>query len=251
MATLNNVTAAYNIKIDPLGGISVFQPKSHTPFLPDRPSNLLRDGRFHKNVDIITGWNEDDGTFFEPAKINSDADIIAALRSEAFLDNQMTDESFTEMLALYPVSDFSNYPAEKISAQFFRAARISRDIQFTCPSIFMVDAMANYSEPHVRSYLYDLNATIETPIQTEDHDLYLSVTHGSDVPFVFDETEFVPKVPTNLVQLGNQITGSWAYFAHTGTPTSQTNKTLQTWPQAREDGYQGYQDGALSARGPA
>ena len=112
----------------------------------------------------------------------------------------------------------------------------------------MVDAMANYSEPHIRSYLYDLNATVETPIQAEDHDLYLSVTHSSDLPFIFDETELIPKVPTNLVQLGNEISGSWAYFAHTGTPTSQTNRTVQSWPQARGDGYQGYQDGALSAR---
>lgn len=248
LETLNNVTSAYKIKVDPLSGIGVFQPKSHTSFLPDRPSKLLRDGRFPNNVDILTGWNEDDGTLFEPAKIKSDADVIAALRSETFLDNQMTDESFAEMLTLYPVSDFSNYPAENISAQFFRTARISRDIQFTCPSIFMVDAMANHSEPNVRTYLYDLNATLDTADEAEANELYLGVTHGSDLPFVFDETAFLPKVPTNLVQLGNQISGSWAYFAHTGTLLAQTNRTLQDWPQARKDGYQGYQDGTLSVR---
>lgn len=109
---------------------------------------------------------------------------------------------------------------------FFRTARISRDFLFTCSSIFMVDAMANYSEPHVRSYLYDLNATIETPIQSEDHDLYLTVTHGSELQSVFDEIELVPRVSATLVKLGNTISGSWVYFSHTGAPTSQTNKTF-------------------------
>lgn len=90
--------------------------------------------------------------------------------------------------------------------------------------------------------------TIETADEAEMDESYLGVTHGSDLPFVFDETEFVTKVPTRLVQLGNQISGSWAYFAHTGTPVAQTNRTLQNWPQARKDGYQGYQDGTLSVR---
>ena len=124
---------------------------------------------------ILTGWNEDDGTFFEPAKINSNADVLTALRSETFLDNEMRDESFAEMLALYPVSECSNYPAERFPGQFFRTARISRDIQFTCPSIFMVDAMANYSEPDVRNYLYDLNAFINTADEADADELYLGV----------------------------------------------------------------------------
>lgn len=86
LETLNTVTSAYKTKVDPVGGIGVFQPKSHTSFLPDRPSKLLRDGRFPKNVDILTGWNEDDGTFFEPAKIRQDQQRRGCHRSLTFRD---------------------------------------------------------------------------------------------------------------------------------------------------------------------
>ena len=247
LETLNNVTVTYSNKIDPLAEIGVFQPKSHTSFIPDTPGNLLRDGRFFKNIDILTGWNENDGSFFVQPPINTDAEVVASLQKESFADNRMTNESFAEALALYPLSDFSPLPKENISAQYFRAARMARDSQFTCPSIFMIDSMATYSHPKTKTYLYALNSTTSAGTVAQMNESYLGVSHGADLAFVYDDTAAFPNIDPALIELGSQMSGSWACYAHTGTLSMpQSDLTIQDWPEAKADGFKAFGNKTLA-----
>lgn len=148
----------------------------------------------------------------------------------------MTKESLAEMLALCPVSDFSPDPSENISAQFFRTAQISRDIQFTCPSILMVEAMAYHSTTKPSNYIFTLNENVLAPYYAKENESYLGITHGSDLPYLFDQTTTDTSVAPSQIELCDRISGSWAYYANTGGPVSGTNSTLHNWPQALEAG---------------
>lgn len=95
-------------------------------FLPDRPGQLIADGRFGK-ADFMTGWTEDD--------LNAYTDTTIATANETYnffraYQPNMTEDQLQKMLGLYPISEF--FASKDLSAEFWRASRIFRDIIMTC-----------------------------------------------------------------------------------------------------------------------
>lgn len=114
--------------------------------------------------------------------------------------------------------------------EWSRASRISRDIGFTCPGLAISRALSDSGSD---AYLYELNATVFTPLFEEINATYLGVSHFSDIPYVFatvaaflgnDTTSDFAK--TNL-ELAERISGSWARFAKIGAPEEG-----EGWPEA-------------------
>jgi carboxylesterase type B len=216
LETLLTVAVAYEKSLNPLS-FDVFKTCSPDPFIPDAPSHLLASGRFRHNTKIITGWNENDGTLFATPTIQTDADLRAFVESQFPLDAAQTET----LLNLYPVSEYIADPAENISAQYFAAAAMERD-GFTCPSILLVDKMAQYSASNTSSYLYALNVSAFTPFFAQVDASYLGISHFSDIPFVFGQVDSGP-----LAGLDAQISGGWAAFATHGDPSRA--KGLDAW----------------------
>ena len=229
----------YEFEVNHLGGWAVFQQTAPSSFILDAPSKLLRSGRFAKNIDIITGWNENDGSIFVEKNITTSADVAAAASEGTMNGAKLTNAALQEMLALYPLSSFEDDPSENFSAQYFRAAQIGRDIMFTCPSLFMVEAMANHSMGNTTNQLYVLNETLFKPEWKRLHSQYLGVGHGSDVPFAYNDASAIPNTTPSEVQLAEEMSGSWAGFAYTDVPTMSRggfNTTLQDWPEGYAKG---------------
>lgn len=71
-------------------------------FLPDAPSNLIRQNRF-ANVSAMMGWTVNDATLFTETDIKTPEDTYKFVR--AYLPGS-TEAHITELLALYPSTDF-------------------------------------------------------------------------------------------------------------------------------------------------
>lgn len=223
MKFLLATTLGYADKVDMPWAFDVFIPTAPSSFIPDSPSTLLRQGRFAHDIDIISGWNEDDGSLFTSSTVSSLADIW---KSVAFAG--LTDESKKLALQLYPLDEFT--ATKHVSAQYFRASRMTRDAGYTCPNLFLARANAKYSAPTTGNYLYALNQTVFKGFFEEAHTPYYGVSHFSDIAFVFNEatTRFVDTSTPSDDALSNLMSGSWAAFASSGHP-SGLKGTLSGW----------------------
>ncbi|OQE22979.1 hypothetical protein PENSTE_c009G06955 [Penicillium steckii] len=211
-------------------GFDIFIPTAPSDFIPDSPSKLLSSGRFVHDIDIITGWTEDDQSFFTPSTIKTEHDSVQYLATS--LPN-LSKKDIRRALDLYPASSFTDDPSENISAQYFRSSQMCRDYQFACPSILHVQMNTKYSNTNTSNYLYVLNQTMFAPLFSEQKTSYFGVSHFSDIPYVFNQAQaryLFAATPLD-VDLSSRMSGSWASFATFGDP-SRGNGTLSGWSNA-------------------
>ncbi|KAF2170858.1 hypothetical protein M409DRAFT_63922 [Zasmidium cellare ATCC 36951] len=226
LSSLLNTTVMYEFSAAQLG-LDVYIPTSPSPFIPDSPSRLLNSGQFAHNIDIVTGWDENDGSFFTPTTIKTDQDVAAFLVSSIGLANSSVDQA----LRLYPVTEFEQDASSNISTQYFRASQMSRDSEHTCPSLLMVQANSRFSRCSTANYLFALNQTVFTPILRAENASYYGVPHFSDIPFVFNQasTRYAEVSSSSDDTISSLMSGSWAAFADRGR-VSGVNGTLPDWP---------------------
>lgn len=218
---------SYEFSFDGSLGIDIFIPTAPSDFIPDSPSRLLSSGRFAHDIDLITGWTEDDQSFFTPSDIKTESDAMKYLSSS--LPN-LSRANIQRALALYPSSSFSGMPKENISGQYFRASQMCRDYQFTCPSIHMVQMNKKYSRPGTSNYLYVLNQTMFAPLYAKQQTSHYGISHFSDIPYVFNEakTRYSFLASPSDIEISSNMSGSWVSFAVSGNP-SRRNGTLTGW----------------------
>ncbi|RAL03369.1 alpha/beta-hydrolase [Aspergillus ibericus CBS 121593] len=234
MRSLLHTAYAYELTIDSMGGMDVFKPVSPSTFIPDRPSTLLKTGQFARDIDLISGWCENDGAFFTSTDLETSSDVAESLRASY---PRLSNATIAQALQLYPLSDFSNDTTVNppVSAQYFRASQMARDLGFTCPSLLMVQTNAQYaSHPRVSNYLYALNQTAFAEVFAVENLTYYGVPHFSDIPYIFNTVTdglLAPVSTDSDRQLAAAIGASWASFATFGDP-SQVNGTVPGWLQA-------------------
>jgi len=147
----------------------------------------------------------------------------------------LTNSTSANILILYPVADFEPEvaPNDTVNAQYYRASRILRDIEFSCPGIDLAYSVMKHNK-HADARLYELNQTSFAPLYAEDNIQYLGVSHSSDIFYVFNEVAALNASSSDTL-LAAQMSGSWAAFAATGNPAPGTSKdatTLGDWPVA-------------------
>ncbi|KAL4873652.1 hypothetical protein BDV12DRAFT_207498 [Aspergillus spectabilis] len=236
METLNSVAVAYQTQVGGDDGMDVFIPISPSSFIPDSPSRLLSTGRFTHNIDILAGWNENDGSFSTPTELTSDRDVALLLKYEypAF-----STKDIERALALYPISSFSlaaaTLPAvnRNITAQYFRASQMKRDAEFSCPSLYLSQMTDRYSSTNTSNYLFALNQTLFRSIYAAVNASYLGVSHFSDIPYVFNQAQsqgYAPYASAEDRLLSSEVSGSWAAFAAVGRPSHGVG-TVAGWEE--------------------
>ncbi|KAL3264409.1 hypothetical protein ABHI18_000817 [Aspergillus niger] len=233
MKTLLNTAYAYELTLNSMGGMDVFIPAAPSPFIPDAPSKLLRTGQFSRNIDLISGWCENDGSFFTTTTLNSSSDIAAFLQDSY---PNLSNASIAKALDLYPVSEFSPDPSGNISAQYFRASQMHRDLDFTCPSLLTVQTNVKYAtDPSkVTNYLYALNQTAFAEIFEYLGMTYYGVPHFSDIMYLFNSVTnglFKDVSTASDRKLASEMGASWASFAYYGNP-SRARGSIKGWEQA-------------------
>ncbi|KAI1641540.1 putative lipase [Biscogniauxia mediterranea] len=155
----------------------IWLPAVDGDFLPAAPSQLIKEGRL-ANVTAMMLWCEDDVTFFTDASIATADDTRAFVRAYA---PGLSSGTLDTLLALYPAADFAA-GAEGLSAEFYRAARVLRDVLMACEPLWYARHLA------APAYLVDWNQTLLTgPLEY----LYgagargLGPVHTSEFAYVF------------------------------------------------------------------
>lgn len=106
---------------------------------------------------MIAGWTEDDATLFTPSTIKTSEETVAFIN---LYFPSLNSTSVSKLLSLYPTSDFAGNPSANLSAEFYRSAQITRDINFSCPSFYFGYATSKKAE---NVYFYPHNQTIFGP----------------------------------------------------------------------------------------
>ncbi|KAF2018367.1 acetylcholinesterase precursor [Aaosphaeria arxii CBS 175.79] len=152
-------------------GSYIYGPVVDGNFTPAQPPQLLAQGRFDKDVEIMVGHNTAEGVLFTPPNINSTADINRQLRGVfPYIPQRVIDYVTTE---LYPPvgSKGTNTTAnvtELYTTEYDRAALIVAESIFTCNTRYLtLSADANNASSY--SYLFAVPPGI----------------HGQDLSYTF------------------------------------------------------------------
>ena len=223
-ALLNASLATYR---DDLNVGDIWLPVVDNDFLPAAPSTLVREGRF-ANVTTMIGWCQNDLTLFTDPAIQTPEDtrnFIAAYVPD------LTTANVDKLLSLYPVSDFLAEATTTLSSEFFRAARVFRDILMTCQPIFYAQHIAKAGND---VYLYDWNQTILEPIlELGTGAAGWGPIHTSEFAYIFGNlshynTSGYPFDPTTAdYELAVRGSRSWSTFAATGRPSLAGHDTFK------------------------
>ncbi|KAF2719196.1 putative lipase [Polychaeton citri CBS 116435] len=217
--------------------------------IPQRPSELIAQGKFGAITSII-GWCNDDTNPFTPLNITTGQDTHDFLTQYA---PSMSPNNVERILDLYPISDFQSNPSADLSAQFYRSGRILRDILMTSQPVFFGSYITSLKHKNV--YLYDQNQTVLTPVLDAVGFSGTGVVHTSEFAYVFGNfSHYVdvdglpnPKFTESDYALLTRESRSWSTFAATGQPSLDDHKTLQGWRPA----FKGQQTGVYVIGGPS
>ncbi|KFY03173.1 hypothetical protein O988_01657 [Pseudogymnoascus sp. VKM F-3808] len=206
----------------------IWLPVVDGDFLPAAPSQLVREHRFG-NVTTMIGWCDDDVTFFTDTAIATPADTRAFISSYV---PGVTADNIEHLLSLYPVSEFAPDPvATDLSAEFFRSARIFRDIIMTCQPMWYGEHIAAAGND---VYLYNWNQTILDPVlKAITNETGFGPIHTSEFAYIFGNLSHydINGYPFNPApedyQLRDRGSRSWSTFASVGKPGLKGKDTFQ------------------------
>lgn len=231
--TLYNASAAtYQSDITHNIG-DIWLPQVDGDFLPAPPSQLIAEGRFG-NATFMSGWMEGDLNVYTNTSIATDKDTYDFVRG--YLP-AMSEELLSELLDLYPVEEFGT--SVNLTQEFYRSARIFRDILMVCPSLYLGTAIDDLYDPPV--YFYDFNQTILDPIlEFTENIAGFGVVHTSEFAYIFDSMQVYkdagyPVNPTSYdLEIAMRASRSWSTYVSQGVPTKDgpQSTTLLSWDEA-------------------
>lgn len=214
----------------------IWMPIVDDDFLPAAPSQLIAQGRLG-NATFMSGWQQDDLNLYTNTSIATAHDTYSFIR--AYLP-AMPESSLTQLLNMYPVAEFK--AGVDLSAEFYRSARIFRDILMVCPSLHLGQAVKKTHQSPV--FFYNFNQTVlDALLQHENNISGYGVVHTSEFAYIFDSFEAYtaaghPVHPTQAdFDLSKQASRSWSTYASKGHPSSKGSSaspstTVQGWEDA-------------------
>jgi carboxylesterase type B len=230
----------------------IWLPTVDGDILPSAPSQLLSEGRFAA-ITTIMGYTEDDTAPF------TDIIIKTANETEKFFRDYapaMSEANLQHLLSLYPVREFTANPSANLSAEFYRSARILRDILMVCEPLLYGKALTERGQ---KVYYYDQNQTVvDGPLESLGLP-GLGVVHTSEFAYMFNNiSHYDSKQENKYLTTWNQTkltkslavndysynptasdqrlaireTRSFSTFASLGQPSLKGHGTLEGWEPA-------------------
>ena len=215
-------------------GEGFFYPTVDGDLIPERPSILTRAGRFVKGVPVIASWVTNDGAWYASPTTASDDEVLGSFGLWLF---NLSQDTKSKLLELYPLSDFEHMVRpgydHPISAQYYRAAQLNRDIWFTCPVLDFAWQYVKKGGPKSSNFrLYEHNSTRFTPVYEMMSVPMWRVAHLSDIPYVFNgHVEANGDNSAAQIELSKILSSSLARFAAVANPTGSESGVTQ-WPLA-------------------
>ena len=213
----------------------IWLPTVDDDFLPAAPSTLIREGRFASNISAMIGWCQDDLNLFTDRSISTPEDTRAFIG--AYLP-AMNSATLDGLLALYLSTEFAADVAAGLSAEFFRTARIWRDVLMVCMPQGFGAALAAKNPESV--YLFDWNQTLLESAYASAGCLGVGVFHTSDLEYVFGDIDrynmsaqgYPFEASPEDYALARRGSRSWSTFAALGRPELEGHETFIGWEPA-------------------
>ncbi|EKG13645.1 Carboxylesterase type B [Macrophomina phaseolina MS6] len=242
---LLNATIAHQDATSTQNNGDTFLPVVDGDFLPDAPSILTAAGNFTP-MRVLIGWDDDDATLFTPVTTSTSAATRAFI---SLIWPGLQPSTLDHLLALYPPPDFRPNASANLTAEFYRAARIFRDIIFACPSFLLGHAVARAGAD---VYYFDNNQTILADIFAGTYGARgFGATHKSELPYIFgnlslyDVAAGYGPAPEDFV-LARTLSRTWSLFAAVGTPSVRGLDVLQGWlPSYTSGGVEAVEDASV------
>ncbi|MHA6247148.1 carboxylesterase/lipase family protein [Pontibacter sp. CAU 1760] len=172
--------------------------------LPNSIAAIFKAGEQNR-VDLLTGWNEDEGLLFSP--IQSAGDFRKQLAEQYGADAKT-------FLSFYPASTDAEAAASQLN--------LSRDMLFGVQNY----TWANVQSERGKNRVYVYRFTRDVPA-TGEYVKY-GAFHTGEVPYAYDNLNFVdrPWEPVDHA-LAKTMSAYWVNFIRTGDPNG---KELPQWP---------------------
>ena len=176
--------------------------------LPTDPVAALVAGRFH-HVPLIVGANRDEGRLFVALHYNVEGDPLTDAEWAGAVDQYFGPAVGAEVQREYPLADYPDAGAA--------LGQAVGDAVLACPSVTSAGILQRY----VPVYEYEFDQ-LPNPFVLATPGIDLGAFHSSELPYVFDgpvessgDFAFTPAQQ----QLASTVSGAWARFAATGSPT--------------------------------
>lgn len=238
---LTNLSVSASRAARPPFGEAFFFPTLDGDFVQDRPSELMRQGNFAKGIPVIASWVTNDGAWYSPPTTSTDEDVLGSFGLWLF---GLSDPTKNKLLELYPIEDFAHMVRKEydgpISAQYYRAAQMNRDIWFTCPVLDFAWQYVKHGGAKLSQVrLYEHNATRFAPTFEMMGVPMWRVAHLSDIPYVLN-TQHLGGGADNSpaqIELGKSFSRTIIHFVGSGSPEGD-GSGVESWPGAFSDATQ-------------
>ncbi|KAI1443637.1 alpha/beta-hydrolase [Annulohypoxylon stygium] len=231
---LTNLSVTASRAARPPFGEAFFYPTYDGDFITDRPTELMRAGKFSKGVPIITSWVTNEGAWYVPPIASTDEEVLGSFGLWLTGHSESTK---AKLLELYPLEDFEGMVRPdydgSISAQYYRAAQLNKDIWFTCPVLdFAWQYVKNGGVEPEKMRLYEFNATRYTPVFEYMGVPFWRVAHLSDIPYVLNHQGLGAGADNSAAQLelSKVVSRSIAKFVTSGIANGSDGGA--EWPSA-------------------
>ncbi|KAL4745547.1 hypothetical protein BDW72DRAFT_198529 [Aspergillus terricola var. indicus] len=231
---LTNFSVAASRAARPPFGEGYFYPTIDGDFIQDRPSQLLRAGKFTNEIPLIASWVTNDGAWYALPTTVTDDEVLGSFGLWLHRLSKPTKE---RLLQLYPVEDFGHMIKTehkgRISPQYYRAAQLNRDIWFTCPVLdFTWQYVKAGGVEGSRVRLYEFNETRYAPVFDSMGVSMWGVAHLSDIPYLFYNDHLGAGADNSDTQLALARAFSWAIIQFVHGTSEGVGDRLQSWPPA-------------------
>lgn len=191
-----------------------FQPAVDGRQLKAQPLQLLREGRFQREVAVTLGLNANEGHFMamsrtgwkKPGEPVSDAVYEQAVRGalQPFYASQQVED----MLSWYA-------PLRAAEGNWQALSRLLGDFYIDCGSHDAAQALVRHSRRPVHGYRF-------AHVSTNHPKPYLGATHGDELDLLFGAPVYPPGYPFTPQDraLSLRMMRSWAAIAHGGDPAT-------------------------------
>lgn len=185
-------------------GSFTYSPTVDGDYVPDFPENLLLQGRYRRDAELMIGHNKNEAGLFVSTNLDTEEEVISNLGN---LFKYFPEESVEFILTeLYPSPEKSD---GLYSTEYERACLIVSEASFVCHTSALAVAFSGSTH----------NYRFEVP----------PAVHGQDVPWTFYHDN-----ATNLVpELAEAMQSYFTSFAKSGNPNMPG--TLPDWPEYGKD----------------
>lgn len=192
----------------------LFFPRVNDEFLPKGVVDLYREGKFRKDVEVLAGFNEEEGTLlttvvlqeyfghFGEKEINMNKHRAAVLST-------VTLSGFGQSSTGGIIKQYLNRVKNRTALGYSKMiTNIMGDFLITCNTIFLADLLSTKGNP-VYFYKFGFRSP-STPMAD-----WIGTTHLDEVQYVFG-SPYHANFTAEEVELSNNLIDRWSTFARTG-----------------------------------